>query len=432
MIKIVCTFILTCIWSQGPAHAQEVVGQWSGTAVAGTEDTRLILEISGTGNALSASMSLPDIGVSDWPAQTVKKSGNLLEIIFPSDSGPQTMLFDVHENSMSGTWHENRFTEDAKVELGRNEAQILKRERSIEVAGSAGKLGATLIMPRCTDGCHGVVFLHGSGPQPRDSNRFAANELADHGIASIIYDKRGVGESEGKLEGVTFSDLASDAIAIAEELKRQSGIISVGFFGHSQGGWIASLAGSTWAETAFVITSAGPAVPPSREAEWDVVRRLRAEGYSSKIEDNAREIIQFWHSGVRTGSWNGFDNAVSDVRSEDWFSAARFDAFLARPSQSFIASYGAFMDYDPIPSLTSQTSPTYAILAPDDESIDARETEAILRNLQQEGHDITLKIYPGFDHTIRRLGPDGERLRWPEHPFDYFSSQVNFIQARAN
>ncbi len=432
MTKIVCTLIITFIGVQAPAHAQDIAGRWTGTAETEAEDTRLILDIVGTDNALSASMSLPDIGVSGWPARTVKQSGDLLEIVFPSDSGPQTMLFDLHGESMSGTWHENRFTEDAKLELKRAEAQFAEREQPVEVVGSAGRLGATLIMPSCTDGCHGVVFLHGSGPQPRDSNRFAANEFADHGIASIIYDKRGVGESEGSLEGVTFNELASDAIATAEVLKRQSGITSVGFFGHSQGGWIASLAGSMWDETAFVITSAGPAVPPSREAEWDVVRRLRDGGFSSETEEHAREIIQLWHGGVRTGDWGGFDRAVNEVRSENWFSTAGFGAFLARPSQSFVTSYRAFMDYDPTPALKSQNSPMYAILAPDDESIDAKETEAILRTFQRDGYEIALKIYPGYDHTMRRLGIEGDLVRWPEHPSDYFSSQVEFIKAIIN
>ena len=44
-----------------------------------------------------------------------------------------------------------------------------------------------------------VVFIHGSGPQTRDlslAERFAAS-----GIAALVYDKRGVGESGGTYEG---------------------------------------------------------------------------------------------------------------------------------------------------------------------------------------------------------------------------------------
>ena len=69
-----------------------------------------------------------------------------------------------------------------------------------------------------------------------------------------------------------------------------------------------------------------------------------------------------------------------------------------------------------------------AILTPDDESIDAVETELILRALSSDGHDITLRTYPGYDHSMRKLGLEGRLLRWPEHPDDYFILQAQFIQ----
>jgi len=64
MNKFAFALIISLFWFQGSAKSQDVIGTWSGTATAGAEDTRLILEISGAEDALTASMSLPDIGVS--------------------------------------------------------------------------------------------------------------------------------------------------------------------------------------------------------------------------------------------------------------------------------------------------------------------------------------------------------------------------------
>ncbi len=429
MKVIVSTLALLSVFFADYVQAQNLIGQWSGVAQDGSEETQLALTIRRVNDGLSALMTLPDIGVSGWPAQSVEQTKNTLNVIFPSDSGPQQMVLSVDGQSMTGTWRESRFETAAIVELTRVELGSLTSEQRILIEGPAGKLGASLIMPPdCTGGCPGVVFLHGSGPQPRDASRFAAHTLAEYGIASIIYDKRGVGESAGDLEGVTFDALAADAIAVADVLRHQPGISSVGFFGHSQGGWIAPLAGSQWARTAFVITSAGPAVPPSREAEWDVVRRLRAAGLSNEIEEEAREIVQLWHQGVRSGNWSPFDHAVSVAKAESWFETADFNVFINRPGEAFIRSYRAFMDYDPTPALSSLTAPMLAILTPDDESIDAVETESILRELRSDGRDIELKIYSGYDHSMRRLGPEEDPIRWPEHPDDYFSSQARFIQ----
>jgi hypothetical protein len=70
-----------------------------------------------------------------------------------------------------------------------------------------------------------------------------------------------------------------------------------------------------------------------------------------------------------------------------------------------------------------------AILTPDDESIDAVETEGILRDLAASGSDIAIRLYPGYDHTLRRLGSDGQPLRWPEHPEDYAATLAGFARA---
>ncbi len=428
MHRISLFLTITFLWFQGSANAQDPIGTWTGTAHSQDEDTRLILEISESETMLEATMSLPDIGVSGWPAQTVKFKDGILDISFPSDSGPQRMQFRIQNDQMTGSWSENRFENDARIELLRIAVDRSVKEYDVEVSGPVGRLGATLIMPACADGCNAVVFLHGSGPQPRDSNRFAAYQMADSGIASIIFDKRGVRDSDGKLAGASFYDLAMDAIAVAEVLKAQPGVISVGFFGHSQGGWIASLAGSIWEETAFVITSAGPAVPPSREAEWDVVRSLRQNGRSLEEEEDARQVVRLWHDGVRSGDWAPFDLALNNAKSQTWYDDSGIEAFGPRPSPQFVDSYRAFMDYDPLPALTSLSAPMLAILAPDDESIDAKETEELLRDLIQKGYDISIKTYPGYDHTMRGLRADGSVYRWPEHPSDYFSSQVEFIR----
>lgn len=101
---------------------------------------------------------------------------------------------------------------------------------------------------------------------------------------------------------------------------------------------------------------------------------------------------------------------------------------MTRPDEAFAKSYRRFMDYKPIPTLTSIKSPLLAILTPDDESIDALETESILKALGDMGHKITLKMYPGYDHSMHRIGFDNNPLRLSQFPEDYFSFQAIFIK----
>lgn len=416
-----CSLAAAC--GQGPAYT----GLWSGTAATAGEDTAVVLSITDEAGALAASLTLSEIGVAGWPALAVDETAAGLEIQFPSDSGVQTMRLARDGNHLVGEWREARFDEAARVVLEPHREDASPVEERVVIDGPAGTLGASVVMPAGDGPVPGVVFLHGSGPQPRDANRFAAQALARRGIAAVIFDKRGVGESTGRLNGATFEDLAADAVAAARFLKARERISAVGFFGHSQGGWIGPLAGATWSETAFVISSAGPAVAPRREAQWDVVRQLRTMDAGDDAETDARHAIEVWHQALATGEWQAFDTALDSLRRTSWFDGSGLASFADRPGDEFIGSYTAFMDYDPLPALTGLDAPLLWIGSPDDESIDAAETEQILRGLQEDGHDITLKRYPGYDHTMRRLGANGAPLRFPEHPEGYFDTQVDFI-----
>lgn len=107
----------------------------------------------------------------------------------------------------------------------------------------------TLPAPETTDALISVLLIAGSGPLDRDQNSAkgkldifndVANHLAEAGIASLRYDKRGCGNSEGDFHTTGHSDLVEDACACARFLQqhtRQSA--SLYLLGHSEGTLIA-------------------------------------------------------------------------------------------------------------------------------------------------------------------------------------------------
>lgn len=430
MLTLFLLVLLAGCTTQAP-HPDVVEQVWAGQASAGPERTRVLISLKESAGKLSAEMTLPDVGVSGWPASGVRRTERQLFLEFPSDSGTQTMVLARRNATLTGSWSEPGRPDAALISLARIQDAGPRREERVTIPGPAGAIGASVILPAAGGPYPGVVMLHGSGAQPRDANRFAAEALARRGIAVVIFDKRGVGESEGELAGASFEDLASDAIAVARHLDARDDISGVGFFGHSQGGWLAPLAAVRWGNAAFVITSAGPAVPPSREAHWDIVRSLRVAGAGARSEQRARDTIDLWHTGIRTSDWRPFDSALEGLRGEPWFEQSGIQAFAERPETSFARAYSAFMDYDPLPVLRALQIPMLAILAPEDESMDALETGQILAELIAEGRDVRIKLYPGYDHAMRRLGSNGAPPRWPNQPPDYYDLQANFILGAA-
>jgi alpha-beta hydrolase superfamily lysophospholipase len=92
-----------------------------------------------------------------------------------------------------------------------------------------------------------VLILHGFASSKHGSNRCyvaLAERLAKEGFATLRFDFRGAGDSEGSLTEITLEDLISDALSVIEGLETLQGIDAsrVALFGASLGGTISILA----------------------------------------------------------------------------------------------------------------------------------------------------------------------------------------------
>ncbi len=124
----------------------------------------------------------------------------------------------------------------------------------VTVPASGFSLAGTLTTPAATAGrlrSPAIVLVGGSGGFDRDSvvagiPIFAqlARELAERGFVVLRYDKRGVGQSGGRLETVTLRDYADDVMAAVKWLEKRKDVDKrrIAVVGHSEGGSIAMLA----------------------------------------------------------------------------------------------------------------------------------------------------------------------------------------------
>lgn len=101
-------------------------------------------------------------------------------------------------------------------------------------------LAGSIVLPPVPPVHAAVVFIHGSGRQSR--NLDLAERFARSGIAALVYDKRGAGESGGHYEGdqsvsqKNIELLADDAVAAFAALTAhpELGRVPIGFAGISQ------------------------------------------------------------------------------------------------------------------------------------------------------------------------------------------------------
>ena len=149
----------------------------------------------------------------------------------------------------------------------------------VSVAGPAGPLAATLELPGGVGPFPGVVLVSGSGPLDRNSDykklrfgvsRELAAALRDAGIASLRFDKRGVGTSDLDWRTAGLEDNADDVAAAVETLRARPEVRDdqVLLVGHSEGAILAGMVAARGIPLAGVGLLSGTARTGSDLLRW--------------------------------------------------------------------------------------------------------------------------------------------------------------------
>ena len=129
-------------------------------------------------------------------------------------------------------------------------------EEEITLNTPTGDIHGKLMLPESNAPCPVVIIIAGSGPTDMDGNSigtgmtnnsllYLARELAANGIASVRYDKRGIGKratAGDKEEDLRFDHYIADAAAWADKLGSDKRFNKVIIAGHSEGSLIGMVA----------------------------------------------------------------------------------------------------------------------------------------------------------------------------------------------
>ena len=157
--------------------------------------------------------------------------------------------------------------------------------QDVQVVVGVDTLFGTLVVPGSTKPVPLVLVFAGSGPTDRDGNttllkgkndcyRMLADSLRERGIATLRYDKRGVGQSwrasksESELKLGTYVD---DAMVWARTYRHDPRFKTLIYLGHSEGALIATLAAKEQTPDALVLVAG--AGRPAKDVIHEQLRR---------------------------------------------------------------------------------------------------------------------------------------------------------------
>lgn len=307
------------------------------------------------------------------------------------------------------------------------------------------KLGATLLEPPGPGPHPLVVFVHGS---ERTSPLLGSYPLmlVAQGISVLAYDKRGTGKSEGEYTQ-NFELLADDAAAAMTEARRVAAgrFGRIGYFGGSQGGWIAPLA-ATRSSSDFVAVGFGLIGSPIEEDREQVLTEMRGRGYGEPDLSEARQVARATAELVRSRFTRGYDHLAEARRrygAKPWFNQieGEFTGAVLRENEASLRRVGAAIfdnleliwDYDSRPVLAKLRVPQLWILAEADREAPPATTLAALQQARAGGSDLTIYSFPDTDHGIVEFAQASDGSRTYTRVTDgYFRLLGDWIKGNTN
>lgn len=282
------------------------------------------------------------------------------------------------------------------------------REVRLRFPGPDRDLAGTLALPVGEGRFPAAVLVSGSGPLDRDGNasklaidstRQLAVALADAGIASLRFDKRGVGESRLVRNGTTegkddwkragLFDNADDVAAAFAALTARTEVDPERVFliGHSEGAVLVAIV------AARLLAAAGPSpagavLLAGAAKRGDAVLRWQATALAPTLPVPVRGLLRL----LRT------DLARQVSRNHDKLRRTTADVARLGGVRLNAKWFREYLDYDPRTDLGRLDLPVLAITGSKDLQVDPADLEAIAASVPGS---VQTWLAPDVTHLLR-------------------------------
>ncbi|GKV57451.1 hypothetical protein NCCP2222_33980 [Sporosarcina sp. NCCP-2222] len=361
---------------EGDGDLSEIEGIWDGAIDVAGQTLPITITIDGTGGQIS----IPAQGLYDYKLSKVERKDS--ELTMEMTLQGQKMEFQgvQDEAGFAGTF--TQAGQEFPFQLKLRGPELGQR---IDVDVKGGTMSALLVEPIGEGPFPVMIIIAGSGPTDKDGNsevmagnndslKMVAQSLADQGIASIRFDKRGIGDNRSlvtKEEDIRLDDFIEDATAFADWAKKDSRFNKVGIIGHSEGSLVGMVAAKK-ADADLFVSLAGIGRPMDA-----VLKEQLKEALPDELQQQAFDILDQLKAG----------HAVKDVPQE-------LNAVFRPSVQPYMMS---MMAYDPVDSLKQLSIPVLVINGDRDLQVVPADAEA----LHQAKPESKMVIVPNMNHVLK-------------------------------
>ncbi|KHE72491.1 S9 family peptidase [Halobacillus sp. BBL2006] len=365
-------------------------GDWQGTIQVPNQPLEIQVSFSKE-SPVKGEITIPAQNVEGFSLADIKLQQE--EVSFQMPVAGQSIVFSgkVKGDTIDGTFTQagQSFPFDLK-KTSENQKANEESEEFMTIKTKTGTLYGSLVLPEEGENYPVALIIPGSGPTDRNGNspgvknnslRLLAEQLADQGIASVRYDKRGAGknaQAASAMEETRFDQFVEDAAMWMDKLKQDQRFKNIAVIGHSQGSLVGML-GAKEAEVDAFISIAGAGRPIDQVLEEQLKQSLPDEQYKESLS-----ILDALRRGETV-------TEVSDSLQS-----------VFHPSvQPFLKSW---MDYNPAEVMKSLTVPVLLVSGEHDIQVPVKDAE-LLKDANPEAE---LIVVDNMNHVLKKAPEDRE------------------------
>lgn len=226
---------------------EQLGGKWEGNIELPNGVLPIIVDLQKD----SGKLSVPAQGISNYPFKSIKYNGDQVSVSINLNGSAIVINGTLKDGQIEATFQQN----------GGNFPLVLKPFKEQPVTYETLKIPVkdgelTVALQKASKEPSPVaLIIAGSGPTDKDGNsaiagknnslKMIAEGLAKDGIATVRYDKRGLGDNQSLLtkeEDITIDQYVDDAVQVINTLLADKAYSSVHIIGHSEGSLIGLLA----------------------------------------------------------------------------------------------------------------------------------------------------------------------------------------------
>lgn len=281
-------------------------------------------------------------------------------------------------------------------------AQKIKvKEERLTFKNGNVTLGGTLILPATKGRFPVVIVTPGDFGTNRNQLRLWAHNFVSRGIAALVFDSRGAGESGGSIGVNSFSDMADDVLAAVQLLKNRDEVNpkQMGLFGFSNSAWTVTLAASRSNDVGFLILQSMSGVEPWKQERFRAEAQVRSDNFPAETVKKTADFMRLKFEVARTGEgWEKVQKILDNSRGERWLAYTNPPRSLERLRQVYQMS----MIYNPVPAFEKIHIPVLAYWGGNDTYVPVSESIAIFKQAMAKAgnKNYRIKIFPKARHGM--------------------------------